>query len=344
LSEKVLVVDPGFVHHRKVETILQEGGTQLINQKISEIPASTPDWRKDVVIDHIYTRVMLDFCKGLKIKTLDQVLLEGNGHLFCSVVKTQACPELYDSERVSIQCETVEESKFEVELELTTKRISGDTLRSKLHQGGEFAVIAEFSSVNENKLIFSPLIIGFPYMSDKETGELAWEKYSDHYNLNIEDFDEFSKVKEIPMPESFGDMKNIKENVYKQALGKILNESTPKDWGGETSDFITSHLHINGERVSGAFLLKGPAKFNPMTVKHLGKNGDQIVRLSQEPVDILFVQHCHDITSAVKETLKVFATQPSNPRYYCLLDGRESLRLLDAYNLKEWALDESAKV
>lgn len=342
MSEKELVVDPGFVHHRKVETILQEGGTKVINQKISEIPATTPDWRKNVVIDHIYTRVMLEFCKGLKIKTLDQVLLEGNGHLFCSVIKTKACPELYDSERVSLKCEAIEGSEYEVELELTTKRISGDTLRSKLHQGGEFAVVAEFSSVDGHKLIFSPLIIGFPYMSDKKTGELAWEKYSDHYNLHIEDFDEFSKIKDTAMPSSFDDMKNIKENVFKEALGKILSESTPKDWGGETSDFVTSHLHIKGERVSAAFLLKGPAKFNPMTVKHLGKNGDQIVRLAQEPVDVLFVQHCHDITSSVKETLKAFATQPSNPRYYCLLDGRESLRLLEAFDLKQWAIDESA--
>lgn len=344
MSEKELIVDPGFVHHRKVETILQEGGTRLISQKISEIPATTPGWRKSVIIDHIYTRVMLEFCKALKIKTLDQVLLEGNGRLFCSVVKTKACAELYDSDRVSLKCDVVEGSEYEVELELTTRRISSDTLRSKLHQGGEFAVIAEFSSVNGHKLTFFPLIIGFPCMSDKKTGELAWEKYSDHYSLHIEDFDEFSEVNNTPMPSSFDDMKNIKESVFKRALGLILNESTPKDWGGETSDFVTSHLHIKGKRVSAAFLLKGPAKFDPMTFKHLGKNGDQIVRLSQEPVDVLFVQHCHDITSSVKETLKVFATQPSNPRYYCLLDGRESLRLLEAFSLKQWALDESAKV
>ncbi|NET46761.1 hypothetical protein [Okeania sp. SIO2B3] len=161
--------------------------------------------------------------------------------------------------------------------------------------------------------------------------------------LYIEDFDEFSKIKEQNMPKDFEEMKHIKENVFKVALGKILSESIPKDWGGETSDFITSHLHYQGRRLRAAFLLKGPAKFNPMTFKHLGKNGDQIVRLAKEPADVLIVQHCHDITSSVIETLKVFATQPSNPRYYCFLDGRESLRLLEAYDLKKWALDESKK-
>ena len=78
-----------------------------------------------------------------------------------------------------------------------------------------------------------------------------------------------------------------------------------------------------------------------MTMSHLGKNGDQIVRLAHEPAEILIVQHCHDIASAVIETLKVFATQPSNPRFFCLVDGRESLRLLNAFGLTEWAINES---
>lgn len=343
-KQSVLIVDPGFVHHRKVETILREHGTEIINQKIANIPSSTPEWRKNVVIDQIYTRILLDFCKILKIKTLEQVLLEESGHLFCSIVTTKPCKQIYDVEQVIIELQAIEGTRFTVQLEITTRRITGDTLKSKLHQGGEVAVIAEFSRVNDRCLTFSPLVIGFPYISDIETGELAWIRYSDHYQLYIEDFEEFSKVKEVPIPKAVDEMKQIKESVIKQAFGEILNEATPNDWGGETSDFITSHLHIKNERVTGAFLLKGPAKFSPMTVKHLGKNGDQIVRLAQEPADILFVQHCHDITSAVREMLKVFATQPSNPRYYCLIDGRESLRLLEAYDLKNWAIEKSKSV
>ena len=203
------------------------------------------------------------------------------------------------------------------------------------------AVIAELHKKEGARLIFHPVVIGFPYLHEAETGDLSWVMYSDFYHVHLEDFEEFSKVKDLPIPSSFQEMENIKENIFKSCLGKILNESTPKDWGGETSDFVTSHLHINGERITAAFLLKGPATFTPMTVKHLGKNGDQIVRLAKEPVDILFVQHCHDITTAVIETLKVFATNPSNPRHYCLVDGRESLRLLDAYDLKQWAVEES---
>ena len=241
-----------------------------------------------------------------------------------------------------IKCDTFR-SDLEVELHLSTDKIRADTLKTCLSDGGDFAIIAEFYRKEGSRLIFHPLIIGTPHIHDTQTGDLTWVRYSDFYHVHLEDFKEFSKVKDRELPDSFEEMKSVKERVFKSCLGKILKESTTKDWGGETSDFFTSHLHINGDRVKAAFLLKGPANFTPMTIKHLGRNGDQIVRLTKEPAEILFVQHCHDITTAVIETLKVFATQPSNPRHYCLVDGRESLRLLDAYGLKDWAVEESKK-
>jgi hypothetical protein len=41
-----------------------------------------------------------------------------------------------------------------------------------------------------------------------------------------------------------------------------------------------------------------------MGLNHLGKNNDQIVRLSREPADVLIVQHSHEILPAVRETLE----------------------------------------
>lgn len=341
MPEQKLIVDPGFVHHRKIQTILQEQGTAVINSQIAQIPATVPEWQKNVTIDHIYTRTMLDFCNINGVNTLQQNLFEKKGRLFCSIVKLKPCNDLYDNPRAILESEQFEGSDLNVEFHITTSRVTGDTLRSHLCDGGEFAIVAEHFALDGNRLIFHPLIIGFPYLGDVETRSLSGTKYSDYYNLHLEDFDEFSCVKSQEMPDKFGAMKEIKEQVFKAALGRILNESTPKDWGGESSDFITSHLHINEKRVRAAFLLKGPAKFSPMTVKHLGKNGDQIVRLAHEPADVLIVQHCHDITAPVIETLKLFATQPSNPRFYCLIDGRESLRLLNAFQLTEWAMNES---
>jgi hypothetical protein len=49
--------------------------------------------------------------------------------------------------------------------------------------------------------------------------------------------------------------------------------------GGERSDLFSDRVIFEGERISTAFAFKGPAKFEPMTGAHLGKNGDQIDRL-----------------------------------------------------------------
>lgn len=78
-----------------------------------------------------------------------------------------------------------------------------------------------------------------------------------------------------------------------------------------------------------------------MTLNSLGKNNDQIVRLASSPAEVLVVQHCHDITPPVRDTLRAFAVQPSRPRRYCLMDGRDSLRLLKAYDKLERALELS---
>jgi hypothetical protein len=342
MKDTTLVVDPGFVHHRKIEAILGQTGTEIINQQIANIPAQTPEWRKEVLIDHIYSRITLDFCRVNKIKTLQQVLLDECGQLFCSIVHVLPCEKIYESKRVVIECQSIEGIDYNVEFHITSDKVRSDTLKSGLSQGGDFAVVAQFYAKNDNTLIFHPLLIGYPYLADVETGDLLWKKYTDFYQLYLEDFEEFEIVKQYPLPSSNEKMQFIKESVFKQCLGKILAESTPKDWGGESSDFFTSHLHIRERRLSATFLLKGPAKYSPMTLRHLGKNGDQIVRLSKEPANVLVIQHCHDILPVVLETLKVFATQPSNPRHYCVIDGRESLRMLQAFNLVDWAIEESA--
>jgi hypothetical protein len=90
-------------------------------------------------------------------------------------------------------------------------------------------------------------------------------------------------------------------------------------------------LILDGERISTAFAFKGPAKFHPMTNADLGKNGDQINRLFAEPARLLVLQHCHQITSPVRDTMRAFAQQMGNPRLFCLIDGYDTLRVLKAY-------------
>ena len=136
-------------------------------------------------------------------------------------------------------------------------------------------------------------------------------------------------------------MRNVPERGFKSCLAKILADRITSDWGGEQSDHFKSNIHLSGRRTTAAFVLKGPAKFAPMTLNHLGKNNDQIYRLSQEPAEVLVVQHSHDITPPVRATLRAFAVQPGKARRYCLIDGRDSLWLLNAYSLLDEAMNGS---
>lgn len=342
-NDTYLIVDPGFVHHRKIEAILGRNGAELINNEIAKISLQTPDWKKNVTIDNIYARVLLDFCNLIGIRTIEENIQNKNGHLMCSIEKLLPSDDVFNSDRVTSELKTLLEIEQKVELHYSNGKISSDTLKSGLADGGEFAIVCEFHEMTMDKIILHPLLIGYPYLQSKRNGELLWKSYSDFYQVHIEDLDEFSKVINVPLPANCEPMKNIKESVMKMCLSEILGDTTAKDWGGETSDYFSSHVHLDQGQLSCAFLLKGPANFRPMGLNHLGKNNDQIVRLSKEPVDLLIVQHSHDILAPVRETLKVFATQPSNPRRYCFIDGRDSLRILKAYDLLEWAIEESQK-
>ena len=338
-----LIIDPGFVHHRKVQTIVGEKGMKLIDNAINKLPG-LPEWEKKVRIDHIYSEVMLIFCKALKVKTLQEAFILGRGIIFCSTERLAACPEVYNNDRAICYWLPPYPIIEKVEFHFSTKHIYAYTLRDRLYQGNhEFSIIAELYEKTTDRIIFDPIIMGFPWLrkiDEEPSFDSMWYHYSFYENY-LEDFDEFKKVKEITLPPNSEPMKNISETAFKTCLASVLGDKIEKDWGGESSDYFSAHLHLNGKPTTGAFLFKGPAKFEPMKLNHLGKNKDQIVRLAHEPANVLFVQHCHDITSPVRETLRAFAVQPGNPRRYCFIDGRDSLRFLYAYNLYNKAIEIS---
>jgi hypothetical protein len=113
------------------------------------------------------------------------------------------------------------------------------------------------------------------------------------------------------------------------AFAEILGEpDVPKDWGGEQFDLWTTHLLVEGQPLRAAFLFKGPAEFKPMTIASLGKNGDQIDRLSSTVADVLVIQHCHSITAPVVNMARVYASDPRHPRRYLMIDGYETIKIL----------------
>ncbi len=334
-------IDPGFVHKRKIETILGEKGMHLVDEAINNLP-DLPEWQKIVRIDHIYKDVILKFCEIIGIKTLEEALAigPGLGMLICSTETMAPCKTVYDSERaISVW---VPRGKYpkRVEFHYSTQHVSASTLKEHLYKGSEISIVAELHEIRDDLLVFHPILMGFPWLraevADWEFKAQFW-RYRFFENF-IEDFDEFSKVRDIKRPKDITLMRHISEHAFKKCLATVLADGTSKDWGGESSDHFTSNLHLNGRRVTAAFLLKGPSHFSPMGLNHLGKNNDQIVRLAQEPMEVLIVQHCHEIKPAVRATLRAFAVRPFGSRRYCLIDGSDSLRFLIAYGLYENAL------
>jgi hypothetical protein len=127
-------------------------------------------------------------------------------------------------------------------------------------------------------------------------------------------------------------LRNIPEREIKKAFAEIIGEpNVPKDWGGERSDLFSDRVRLDDKRIATALMFKGPAQFAPLTPAGLGKNGDQIDRLFSEPADLLILQHCHEITPAVRGQMRAYAQQIGKLKLFCIIDGYDTLRLLHAY-------------
>src|SRR5580658_8775892 len=231
-------IDPGFVHHGGVQPVLGKPGMDYIDAAIRGRPA-LPDWQKEVRIDHIYTAALLEACSVWGVKSLGEVAAARKGKLVCSTEQLAPAPEIYDDARVVSTWAPPYSIDKPFQFHYSSKRVRSDTLRSNLAKGNRIALIAEFHIETSDAIIFHPLVMGFPWLeasaeTDFEPMWLACDFY-EHY---IEDFDEFSKVKEAEEPADVGPMSAVSEYAFKLCLSKILGDSPPPDWGGEQSDFF----------------------------------------------------------------------------------------------------------
>ena len=334
-------IDPGLVNRRLIETILPPELIKFIHERIAQL-APSPAGLLEVQIDHVYIAHLLPFLRHLPAPSLREAIIEKRGRLICGVERFKACPNIYEEHRTTCVWENPPGFDMGAMLEFTTDRVTSDTTRAQLYRGDTFAFCASQVGVRDDLLVLHPLVLGAPWIRAPQESAFDSSWFSNElYEVFVEDILEFSPVRNVPIPEDFSIMERISEPAFKQCLAEILKESITKDWGGETSDLFSSHLTIGQRRITAAFLLKGPARWRPMTLNHLGKNNDQIYRLSQEPAELLIVQHSHDILPPVRATLRAFTVQPANPRRYCLIDGRDSLRLLSAFGKLDRAIELS---
>ena len=149
------------------------------------------------------------------------------------------------------------------------------------------------------------------------------------------------------------------ETQVKSAFAEIIGEPTvPKDWAGESSDLFTSRLVIDGQRISTAFLLKGPARFHPMTPADLGQIGvpedwvDDIHNASEDR----FFELTDRIPAEAAEALLDYAAtgilrrpgavepgasafdHPDAQRWFRVLDDVEELKRALTYPWNRWTI------
>lgn len=195
--------------------------------------------------------------------------------------------------------------------------------------------VCYIEAADEVEIIARPYLIGDIHTGLEPSGPDSWNG-REYGEIHLSQIDQFSKVSDIYQQEAsaprLSALKLISEQEIKVAIAEIAHEGNiPKDWGGEKSDLFTSNLSVDRHHYPSAFLLKGPAQFSEMKMAHLGKNGDQIDRLFSEPADLLILQHCHKVSTAVRSTMRAFASRVHDLRYFTIIDGYDTLRLLKAY-------------
>jgi hypothetical protein len=190
-------------------------------------------------------------------------------------------------------------------------------------------------AVSAQTIDVRPIIIGLlvPGLFDEgvDLGFPASQSIGEIYLSQIDAFSEAASAR-APTLAELEKLRFVAEKEVKEAFAEIIGEPfVPKDRADEMSDLTTTSLAVEGKRVSSAFAFKGPAKFHPLTVADMGKNGDQIFRLFNEPADLLIVQHCHQITSAIRAHMRAFATQPGRGRMFALINGADTFKILRTY-------------
>lgn len=150
--------------------------------------------------------------------------------------------------------------------------------------------------------------------------------------ITIDDIDSFSKAKE-QKPRKLGP---TSEGLIKKAFTKIMGEGGKfKDWGGEKSDLYTNKVKIKGNRRACAVAFKGKGTSGKLVPAKMGKNGDQIDRLFDEPAEVFLIVYCGQIDSSVVSQMHAFAiakkAMAGQRIYFGVIDDDDLGKLAAAY-------------
>ena len=342
-------IDPGFVNKRLIRTYLgRANALHHLDRAIDAIPAHAHPHEKLVRPLHIYSEFMLEACDIAKAPSLSWLAAQETpevGTIICSTDTLKGTRAVFKRPRAEVVWMPPGRFDLQAKLVFSTEHICSSTSKEQLSTTSIQSHISYLERIEGGILVLAPFVIGGPWLrtSDPTLDEkLMWHRF-DFFQRFIEDVDQFSKVRTVPRTPTdwIEPMSKISEEAVKRSIAQILGDRPRKDWGGEMSDHYTTSLQLYGRRITAAFVFKGPARFAPMTANHLGKNGDQIYRLSCEPADLLVLQHCHEVTAPVIAQLRAFTVKPASSRLCMVIDGCDTYRLLKAYDLIDEATEYS---
>lgn len=327
-------IDPGFINRRLCQTALPPEMHRLFRHESK----SGDDHYSRLQNDHLLVEMLIELCDEVGTPCLIAAL---NGQRFPITIKSdlQVSPNeaIWDGGRI-VQ-DVVLNSSFDVPVRISydTSHIVSDTCKMTLSEGTRrnyvHSVIGRLHDRGDHFEI-EPIVIGHPWLDHPRNSDVP-ESISffnrSHGEVLPEDIDEFSSLLEVNLTsanEWTTVMRELPEQFVKEAIASILNDPVKKDWGGEANDHFTSSITLNGRRRTAAFMLKGPARWAPLTHEMCGKRGDQVHRLVMTGADLSIVQHCHEIGAEVRMTTRMLSNCPGQSRLHCFLDGKTTYRLL----------------
>lgn len=329
-----------FVNVKALMSVVNPVALKNIERSFSQaksLPGLQGIWLTDrTMMDEVANYICTN-----KTKTLEELLLDSNlsaGQLI-TTDRTFTYKGVSDADRAlekgrhkpgKFYLKLKEFNDVEVFGEINAEHLTCNSATGNLSNQSRKFIFAIVEDVSSTNIQLKPIVI-----ADRVVNE---DIYKLPLNCSIlyrspELIDEFCNMRKIdPRRINIDEMQQYSEAQIKTWIAEIIGErDIPKDWGGENSDLYAMNLHIEGEPMRAAFAFKGLAKFHKMEVKDLGKNGDQIVRLFNEPADIFIVQHCHFISPGVVYTMDAFASRYYQPSYYSVINGIDTLRILKAY-------------
>ncbi|MEU0538320.1 hypothetical protein ABZ319_00475 [Nocardia sp. NPDC005978] len=212
-------------------------------------------------------------------------------------------------------------------------RIASSSSSGSLTGNRRVYMIGTVSDLSPNRIELRPVFIGIRSFVDDDLAAGGPVPGARIYPSDIGQFSGIDFASPFTDTEAEAVLR-VPEDTVKRAFAGLIGESyVPKDWGGERSDLYTSRVFARGRQISAAWLFKGPGFPRAMDIKALGKNGDQIDRLFTEPAELLVLQHCHQIKPSVVGMMDAYAHDARHPRFYMIIDGADTGRILRSLGL-----------